>query len=378
MFHQDSAVRINSVLRVRRDILGVALPLGLDGTGEGGVEDSDSPLGLLTCDLFLPGAPQRLAQWRDHLFSACSATKRAAGGKVSAVGSLTHADVRKVASIGLGDCDAPIRASALVQLLEMLQSDAQLVRTAEAEWVRATAQQAIQQLVALAPLADAEGVICSASRAQNMSDAECRLLVELARVVEFLFAHYPHLRSSAAFVPGASEVATGISVKPLLRLLLAGTHAKTSNPSALSALHRVSSICAQVLCFIVCSAHAWAPLRHREESTAHLSVTHAFEAADEEVEIPACAVHVPAFLIARYQLPVPSAGLSNEYARTGATKGGKKGAATVAVTAVGRSVTPLEFALVQLSCAPALTTSYPPDDVVAAIIAEVVGTASER
>jgi len=63
LFHADSAVRINSALRVRRDLLQVPLPSGL--MGEHG--DEDSRFGVMSYDLFPADggvAGLKLGAWR--------------------------------------------------------------------------------------------------------------------------------------------------------------------------------------------------------------------------------------------------------------------------------------------------------------------------
>ena len=141
---------------------------------------------MLSYDLFPSGGTLRLNSWKFGASSAPAAGvvaangvgKKSAAARVTTTATFTHADVRKLASMGLGNLDFSTRASALGQLLYMLSSDAHLLHTVDIDWVAATVRVSLEQLGSVAPFLGEDTLKCSPERLQSMTDAECRLFVE--------------------------------------------------------------------------------------------------------------------------------------------------------------------------------------------------------
>ena len=64
LFHTDSAVRINSALRVRRDFLHIPLPTGLSEGSQN--DDIDNMYSVLSYDLFPSGGVLKLGTWQTN------------------------------------------------------------------------------------------------------------------------------------------------------------------------------------------------------------------------------------------------------------------------------------------------------------------------
>ena len=388
MFHTDSSVRISSVLRVRRDVLGVPLPSAVDCTNESGADVTAS---LLSCDIFCNAAPQRLQSWKELLNSTATSTvaKKGLKARVPVSTAFTHADVRKVASIGLGELEPSLRAPALAQVLEMLDSDSQLLHTADAAWVLSVAQRALQQVAALVPFTNASNSIAvSAVSMQKMTDAQCRLLIETVRLLVFFFAHFWSLRTCATFLPAAVEGQSSLDLAVLLRVLFAASSLKPTNSPGCEALLQVAPLCAQVLCSVICSVQSWQPLHCSESDTDHLAVTHTIvpaSAVEQEGQCSSHALRIPSFVLQRFHFPVPTSAVSgNEYSlsRSGGNSSGVVGRhMSVAVTGIasgGNSKLMGQVTEVAYSCQPACPASYPPQSVVDAVVSEVTGDLADR
>eukprot|EP01032_Pedospumella_encystans_P014125 gene14125-16246_t len=144
LFHTDSAVRINSALRVRNDLLHVPLPTGLN---EGSNDDAGNMYSVLAYDLFPTGGILKLGSWQTNHATTATISKTM---RVPNNSTFTHAGVRKVASIGFSEVEPSMRATALSQVVDMLQSDAHLLHTVDIEWAFTTVKTALSQLITLA------------------------------------------------------------------------------------------------------------------------------------------------------------------------------------------------------------------------------------
>jgi hypothetical protein len=384
MFHSDSAVRINSTLRVRRDLLHLPLPsaLGAAGVQDGAGCCEDAVQGLLAHDLFGQGAILHLQSLVESVSAqpvagTAGSRKSPASSRGPAATSFTHDQVRKLAAIGFGDLEAGKRATALGQMLEMLGGDPLLMRTVQAEWAVSTAQLAVLQLEDLVPFADQRGLSCSAQRLQGLTDAQGRLLLETARLVRFLFTNVALLRQRAVYLPEAADRAGHgvVNVGPVLRVLLAAAALRDrKSGAAVDAVRAAAPFCALTLWLTVCTVESWQPALHGHPATAHIAVVHSF-VADQQVATTATdrSVHVPSFLAERFLYPAPH-GPANEYSTVRATAGNTPTLATAA-PGVQRSK---RVVLVALEGRAAHPAEYPPDEVVQTIVRELTGPGAER
>ena len=283
LFHTDSAVRINSALRVRRDLLHVPLPTGLN---EGSNDDVDNMYSVLSYDLFPSGGVLKLGSWQTNNASTSTATTTKTM-RVPNNSTFTHAGVRKVASIGFSEVEASMRATALSQVVDMLQSDAHLLHTVDIEWAFTTVKTALSQLATLAPFVNStttgpNSLQCDVTALNNMPDAECRLFLQTVRIVSFFFTHFATLRSRVYFHAENSVLDDNYSlqqgvlnVSVLLRLLLDAhllqtkktnnnsrtiyntVNASNSTSAGYEVLQQVAGECAQILAILTCSADCW-------------------------------------------------------------------------------------------------------------------------
>lgn len=373
LFHSTSAVRINSTLRARRDLLGVPLPTGLVA------ENAEQRFGVLSYDLFSSGGALRLGDWATVTTEGASGAASVGAGKrnkgvtakLPSTSNFTHADVRKIASIGLGELEASIRASAVGQLLDMLGSDAHLLHTADADWCAATLRGALQQLSSLAPIAS-NAVTCDADRMQAMTDAECRLFTETSRLVCFFFTHFAFLRNLACF--HATATARSPSQQPvavLLRVLLGAHQLKKTNTSAYDAVQQAAATSAQVLCLLAANTESWAL------PTERTPVAQQYVSADG-VDVNATSLCVPVHVARRFCFP-SSVRSDNEYSKAAGAAGSNK-AATVTVGSAGsaRGSVLGHIVLVSLHCAPETPAMYPTDDIVRLLVAETGVHSADR
>jgi len=400
LFHADSAVRINSALRVRRDLLGVPLPSGLMGEHA----DGDSRFGVMSYDLFPAGggvAGLKLAAWKFGASSSAATTdgalKRNKTVRVPTSTAFTHADVRKIASIALGDLDASIRASAMAQLIDMLSSDSHLLRTTDAEWVATTVRGALTQLARLAPFVEmaddsaAKSLHCSPQRLQALTDAECRLFVETARAVGFFFSQCAFLRRAVNFHAQAASHddyhSSSLNVSVLLKLLLSAHLQKKVPGSGYDALQHVASVSAQTLAVLTCSAESWAaPVT----APGPAAVLYQYAPRGADAAVSAHSVHIPTHIASRFLIPTSSSS-ANEYAvkysDKAPSKTGKIAAALSGVTSgsvgggggaggAGRAFSGV-FEEVMLQRAPVQQVTYPPEDILALVVAEMDARSSD-
>lgn len=364
LFHSTSAVRINSALRVRRDLLGIS-PFA-------GPENSELRFGVQAYDPFPAnssgGLAMRLSDWATDAADGSTLTRPSKGhtAKAPATSAFTHADLRKIASIGLGELDASTRATALERVAIMLDSDTQLQLTVDADWCASTLRSALQQLSMLAPIAP-NTVTCDADRMQALSDAECRLFTETARLVGFLCTHFAFLRKVVCYHHAADEPHSP-PTSILLRVLLSAHQLKKANTSAYDAVQRVAAISAQVLCLLACNTESW-PLSEVD------AVKHQYVSADG-AEVRSTSLCMPAHVIRRFLFPA-SVNAANEYSKMSAGSAGKS---TVVVGGVGNGGRGVLCQIVQVSlhCAPTKPAQYPADDIVRLLVAETATQSVDR
>lgn len=407
------------------------LPTTLLGSGGDGY-------GVMLYDLFPAGGALRLVTWKTDANSTASigvdgalkknkhaASTTASRLHTSTTPAFSHADVRKVASIGLGELDCSVRASALGQLLHMLSSDSQLLHTADADWCVRTVRTALTQLTHLAPFVDnefsncelnekAESLQCSAPRLARMGDAECRLFLETARVVSFFLTHYSCLRGVVHFHASTNSSSGGVGVSVLLKLLLSAhlqkkstgststgiMNSTTSNTTSVGydALQQVACVCAQTLAVLACCTEGWAvPASSSGTNTSaggSVGVLYKYTADSASTSgVSAHSVHIPGHVMARFLFPC-SLSLGNEYAvqytssntpsssakdkthktgkiaaaiglnsaSAGSTSGGSVGGSGTSTSGV--------FEEVFLRCAPLAPVAYPPGETLVLLVSE--------
>ena len=423
LFHCTSAVRINSALRVRRDLLHLNINLSsLLSCEDDSVSNSNvasNRFGVLAYDFFPVGAPLRLGAWTATVAPASLATagtsattsttttataigtsstsrnsKHAkqqhkpvvAAMRAPSASTFTHADVRKIAAIALGDLEPSLRASALGQMLDMLTSDAHLRHTVDAAWAVSTVTSALAQLTRLAPFPQADeqssasslsssSVTYSADRAKAMSDADCRLLVETCRLVSFFLTHFAYLRQAVVFAAsnasatGAAVPSISTSVCILLRMLLAAGQLKKSSGyiTVYDALQRVADLCAQTVCKLVCCTESWPHPTKVEGIKFQFVAAGAISSSASD----SASVCVPNFLTAHFLYPSSAAysAASNEYTST-LNRG--DGAYTTVGAAVSSLCSEGQVALVRVQCSAVdgADFQYPSENILQLIVVE--------
>jgi hypothetical protein len=284
LFHPSSAVRISSALRVQRDLLKSPLPHQMDLQNEGGKEPASIGFQLSSYDLFAAGSFLRLNTWNTASKAETVIISATSTSAASPVGGFSHADLRKIAGIAFGDFDLSIRASAVSQMWTMLSGDLHLLHTADIGWVLAITSSALADFQELCPFAESThtNVSFCIKKLQALSDAECRLLLDFAKFIQFLFTSFAGLRSKALFgipAPGhrnGSNYATP-SVNVFLRFIIAANLMRRSNTTASDAIQKVAPVCAQVLCLLVCCVEAWQCIPHEISSSNNsIALLHSF------------------------------------------------------------------------------------------------------
>lgn len=261
LFHFDNSVRIASALSIQRDLLHVAS--ALETTEHNNIEIYDifskqNHIQLHQLDFTIDTANQPFVE-RKIKKTSLSAVSLKATTKVP----FTHADIRKVASIGCNhELDASIRVSAMIQLLEMLNSDSQLIRTADITWVTSVTKECLETLKKVIPFqfAVSESLMLTIDKLHDISDSNCRLLILAMKIAIFFISHIKTLKDllSLYCLPSPSSPSI-ISIEVLLKLLLVSdvTNSKVINTTWSQTLQILRYLSAQLFFMLCCSADNW-------------------------------------------------------------------------------------------------------------------------